>query len=296
MAWNRNDSANRRNARAPQATRTVVWVLCAVAALLAAAVAAWRLWPADGENPETVKAKKPSHIREVAPSLPAPRAQGDVSSQGKEEKRPKVRPPQQLGEVRDGYVLLGSGLHKIRGEVTNNCSLTRGRYEIFKHSAENTIAGLLSMKAGDLLVGEPDYQGSFAESLRRSLKEPIEIEETDTPEQVELKQAVIEAKEELKKAMDRGEDVEKIIIEARRECQDLARAKQLMMSDVYHFVDKKAVTQEDVEIYVEAANKLLESKGIAPIERSALADIKLRHALDDYDPETEETEENEEDP
>ena len=92
--------------------------------------------------------------------------------------------------------------------------------------------------------------------------------------------------------MERGEDVEKILLDARRECQDMARAKQLMMSDVYHFVDKKAVTQEDVEIYVEAANKLLESKGIAPIERSALADIKLRHRLDDYDPETEEDEEN----
>ena len=291
MAWNRNDSANRRNARTPRAARTAAWGLCAVAAVLVAAVAVWRLWPTDVESPEPEKAKKPSHIREVAPSLPAPRAEDDADSQGKEEKKPKVRPPQQLGEVRDGYVLLGSGLHKIRGEVTNNCSLTRGRYAIFKHSAENTIAGLLSMKAGDVLVGEPDYQGAFAESLRRSLKEPITIDETDTPEQVELKRAVIEAKEELKKAMDRGEDVEKILVEARRECQDLARAKQLMMSDVYHFVDKKAVTQEDVEIYVEAANKLLESKGIAPIERSTIADIKLRHMLDDYDPETEESEE-----
>ena len=296
MAWNRNDSANRRNAQTPQTARTAVWGLCAVAALLAAAVAAWRLWPTDGERSEAAEAKKPSHIRDVAPSIPAPKAVGDASPKGKEEEKPKERPPQQLGEVRDGYVLLGSGLHKIRGEVTNNCSLTRGRYEIFKHSAENTIAGLLSMKAGDALIGEPNYQGSFAESLRRSFKEPIKIEETDTPEQVELKQAVIEAKEELKKAMDRGEDVEKIVIESRREFQSLARAKQLMMSDVYHFVDKKAVTQEDVEIFVEAANKLLESKGIAPIERSALADIKLRHRLDDYDPETEESEENEEEP
>ena len=289
MAWNRNDTANRRNARATQAARTAVWRLCAVAVLLASAVAAWRFWPTGGGRTEAAKSRKPSQIREVAPSLPSPKAEdgGDASGGVKE---PKARPPQQLGEVRDGYVLLGSGLHKIRGEVTNNCSLTKGRYEIFRHSAENTLAGLLSMKAGDALVGEPDYQGAFAESLRRSLKEPIKIEETDTPEEAELKQAVIEAKEELRKAMERGEDVEKILLDARRECQDMARAKQLMMSDVYHFVDKKAVTQEDVETYVEAANRLLESKGIAPIERSALADIKLRHRLDDYDPETEEEE------
>ena len=190
--------------------------------------------------------------------------------------------------MRDGYVLLGSGLHKIRGEVTNNCALTKGKYEIFKHSAENTIAALLSIKAGDTIIGEPDYQGSFAESLRRSLQEDIKIEETDTPEQVELKRAGIEAKQELKKVMDRGEDVEQIILDSRRECQELARAKQMMMADVYDFVDKDAVTKEDVETYVEAANMLLESKGIAPIERSTLVDIKLRHRLEDYDHETEE--------
>ena len=229
-------------------------------------------------------------IRSVRKTESSPKAVKSEVAASKD-KKPKDLPPQQLGEVRDGYVLLGSGLHKIRGEVTNNCALTKGKYEIFRHSAENTIAALLSIKAGDTLIGEPDYQGSFAESLKRSLEEPINIEESDTPEQVELKRAVIEVKEELKKAMDRGEDVEKIIIDSRRECQELARAKQLMMADVYEFVDKDAVTTEDVETYVEAANMLLESKGIAPIERSTLVDIKLRHKLDDYDHETDEDEE-----
>ena len=124
------------------------------------------------------------------------------------------------------------------------------------------------------------------------MEEPIKIEESDTPEEIELKQAVIEAKEELKKAMERGEDIEKIIVNSRRECQELARAKQMMMADVYAFVDKEAVTMDDVETYVKAANMLLESKGIAPIERSTLVDIKLRHKLDDYDHENEEDEED----
>ena len=91
MAWNRNDSANRRNARASQAARTAIRAMCAVAALLAAAVAVWRLWPADGERTEMAKTRKPSHIREVAPNLSAPKsADGDIDSQGKEEKKPKV--------------------------------------------------------------------------------------------------------------------------------------------------------------------------------------------------------------
>ncbi len=255
----------------------------------AVAIGLW-LWPNDKNEVKETAPKKASVIREATPSIPKAKAapKAAVVDETSEQEKPKELPPQKLGEVRNGYVLLGSGLHKVKGEVTNNCSLTKGKYEIFRHSSENTIAALLSLRAGDVLIGEPDYQGSFAENFRQSLQEPIKIEETDTPEQVELKHAVIEAKEELKKAMNRGEDIEKIIIAARRECQELARAKQIMMADVYDFVDKEAVTKDDVETYVEAANKLLEAKGIAPIERSTLVDIKLRHKLDDYDHETEE--------
>lgn len=297
MAWNRpsDDTANARRLRGGVSRTVLRGAVAGTIVVSAVAVAAWWLWPTGNDNEGKSEPKKASSIREVAPKLPVKNVKSPPKAEKADDdsdKKPSELPPQQLGEVRDGYVLLGSGLHKIRGEVTNNCSLTKGKYEIFRHSAENTIAALLSIKAGDTLIGEPDYQGSFAESLRRSLEEPIKIEESDTPEEIELKQAVIEAKEELKKAMERGEDIEKIIVNSRRECQELARAKQMMMADVYAFVDKEAVTMDDVEIYVKAANMLLESKGIAPIERSTLVDIKLRHKLDDYDHENEEDEED----
>ena len=292
MAWNQPDGSRSTNAgRQRGGSQRSALLGVGAGIVVVAALSAWWFWPTDGSNGENVEPSKKALSHEARPKRPVKKAESPPKveeTDANHAEKPKELPPQQLGEVRDGYVLLGSGLHKIRGEVTNNCALTRGKYEIFKHSAENTIAALLSIKFGDTLIGEPDYQGSFAESLRRSLGEEIKIEETDTPEQVELKRAVIEVKDELKKAMDRGEDVEKIIIEARRECQELARAKQMMMADVYEFVDKDAVTQDDVETYVEAANKLLESKGIAPIERSTLVDIKLRHRLDDYDHEEEE--------
>ena len=296
MAWNQQSYGEKVKATRSRRKSThpsLRWISVFLGVVIAAVLTVWLLRPADNSNEHKDTQKKSTRIREVKPRRPAqkkilPKAE---EAEGNSDRSRKELPPQQLGEGRDGYVLLGSGLHKIRGEVTNNCALTKGKYEIFKHSAENTIAALLSIKAGDTLIGEPDYQGSFAESLRRSLKEDIKIEETDTPEQAELKQAVIEVKEELKKAMDRGEDVEQIILESRRECQELARAKQMMMADVYDFVDKDAITKDDVETYVEAANKLLESKGIAPIERSTLVDIKLRHKLDDYDHDEDEEEE-----
>lgn len=289
MAWNRSQGQS-GTAETPRTTSSHVRGLAAGILIVVGAVGAF-VWlrPIEENRQGKKESSTTALIREVSPHI-STNAVAIAKESATRESVPKELPPQQLGEVRDGYVLLGSGLHKIRGEVTNNCSMTRGKYEIFKHSAENIIAALLSMKAGDSLVGEPNYDGAFVESLKKSLKDPIRLEKTDTPEQVELKQAVIEAKEELKKALDRGEDVEQIIIDSRRECQSLARCKQMMMADVYEFVDKKAVSKDDVETYVEAANKLLEAKGVAPIEHSTLVDIKLRHKLDDYEHNSEEEE------
>ena len=296
MAWNQQsygEKVKSTRSRRKSTHLSLRWISVVLGIVIVVILTVWLLRSDDKSNECKDTQKKSTRIREVKPRRPAQKKTTPKAGETEAnlDSNRKELPPQQLGEVRDGYVLLGSGLHKIRGEVTNNCALTKGKYEIFKYSAENTIAALMSIKAGDTLIGEPDYQGSFTESLRRSLEEDIKIEETDTPEQIELKQAVIEVKEELKKAMDRGEDVEQIILESRRECQELARAKQMMMADVYDFVDKDAVTQADVETYVEAANKLLESKGIAPIERSTLVDIKLRHKLDDYDHDEDDEEE-----
>ena len=298
MAWNGSNKTEQTDIKLKGEGSSRLLMYGGTIGIMIIAVAVFWVYSQNkGDDDEIKEYPKKTSIQHIAPDVSRPirekitKTKNKPKSESHRKNKKSNERPQQLGEVRNGYVLLGSGLHRIRGEVTNNCSLTKGKYEIFKHSAENTIAELLTVKAGDILVGEPDYQGAFAESLKRSLLESIKIEDTDTPEQIELKQAVIEAKEELKKAMERGEDVEDVLISARRECQDLARVKQLMMADVFDFVDKEAVTKDDVETYVEAANKLLESKGIAPIERSTLADIKLRHKLDDFEPEAEEEDE-----
>ena len=84
---------------------------------------------------------------------------------------------------------------------------------IFKHFAENQIYALLDIEPGETLFVTRRYDGRFLESFKKSLEEPIELLEDDTERERNLKLAMIETKEDLKKRMLAGEDICKIMEE-----------------------------------------------------------------------------------
>lgn len=182
--------------------------------------------------------------------------------------------PQKVGETRDGYILLGSGkLHKVNGVLTNNLQHTKSKYSIFKHKGENEISRLIFLKPGNSLVGTPDYGEAFKNDLIQSLDERIVVLPEDSDEVRTIKQAVIDAKSNLKVAYEKGEDVVQIIIDTRKECQDLARYKRMLTESVI-----KSMADDpnpDADVYIEAANKMLESKGIAPMRLGPISKIKF---------------------
>ena len=174
--------------------------------------------------------------------------------------------PTRAGETVNGYVKLPSGrIHRVTGVVTNAiANRPRARYEIFERRCDNEIAGYLSMEPGDVIVGTPRYGGRFRRDFVESLDEPIVVGEGDTPEQAQLKRDVIEARAMLKEAMDRGEDVEQIMLDTRQELQEMMRAKQ-ELKRLFYEERMKCETEEDVESVLGACNRLLEQRGIAPL-------------------------------
>ena len=194
-----------------------------------------------------------------------------------EDTTPKPLPPQRVGETRDGKILLPNGrLHVVKGVITNNSGLAKMPYQIFDHMSDNVIAGLLSIKPGQMLVGTPRYNGRFTKDFIESLKTPIIPTQADSEYERELKRAVNEAKIELKAAYDRGEDIEEILLNERKELQKLAAYKQELKAMTIQGL-KEAETAEEMDDYIAAANKMLEAKGIAPMdELSPIAKIKLR--------------------
>ncbi|MGN0545088.1 MAG: hypothetical protein ACI4I0_05965 [Acutalibacteraceae bacterium] len=243
--------------------------------VVAAALGAFLLLKNDKSAPEQPKEKKSAAIAEVSPAPATPAAVEE-----KTEEPPKIDPnarPTKVGETVNGYIKLPSGrIHRVLGVITNSATASiKGKYEIFKHSSENEIACFLSMKPGEGLVGTPRYNGRFKRDFLESLKEPITIDPEDTPENAELKRAVIEAKKDLKAALDRGEDIEQIMLDTRKEMQDLARYKMELTQQMHQIVKSEEMTTKDMEDLLNAANEMLDAKGIAPITFGPLTRRKI---------------------
>lgn len=206
--------------------------------------------------------QKPRQVKEVSLVKPKPVAKKEVE---KKPVDPNARPTKSC-EVVNGYIKLPSGrIHKISGVVTNSiANRPKARYAIFERNCNNEIAAYLTIKPGDTIVGTPVYNGRFKKDFLASLEEPIVVNEDDSPEDAQLKREVIAARLELKDAMDRGEDIEQIMLDTRKELQRLMVAK-MQLKQIFYEERKKCETEKDVEDLLGACNKMLEEKGIAPL-------------------------------
>ena len=266
MAWNGSNSAAKPQKVANKAT-TTVWrgLVAALIIVAGGGLAIWLIMGMNrGEKVQTAKDGKSSLIAEVAPEI-APAKASLPKPQPPKQIDPNARPTKSCEIVND-YVKLPSGrIHKITGVITNSvANRPKAAYEIFERNCNNEIAAYLTLKPGDVIVGTPNYNGRFKKDFLESINEPIIITEDDTPEQAQLKRDVIEARLQLKDAMDNGEDIEQIMLDTRTELQALMVAK-MELRHLFYEERQKCETDEDVEDLFKACNNLLEEKGIAPI-------------------------------
>ena len=270
--WNRSGGNTRSGSNANRCP--VKRIAFAVAAMLLAGVGAWFLWPSAENADEAIPTpKKPAQIKEAKPATvskaenPAPESPKPVD--------PNARPTK-VGEMVNGYVMLPSGrIHRRIGAVTNSIAgRPKPHYHIFKHRTDNEIASYLSLQPGDVIVGTRRYTGNFARQFMESLKDPIEVAPDDTPEQARLKRDVAAARQQLKEAYYRGEDIEQMMIATRNELQDLMRVKNSMRK-LFNEEAAKCRTEEDVDVMLQACNKMLAEKGVAPLKCGTLAKMNI---------------------
>ena len=275
--WNR--SGGNTKARTNATRFPVKWIALTIAGLFFVGTCLWLLWPtAERPDEAAVAPKNPVQIKEVTPAA-APKAEkSEPEPVSPKPIDPNARPTK-VGEVLNGYVKLPSGrLHRQLGVVTNSiASRPKGKYEIFTRDCDNDIAGLLSMRPGDPIMDIPPYNGRFKRDFLESLEEVIIVSEKDTPEQAKLKRDVIAARIELKDALDRGEDIEQIMMNERRELQRLMRMK-MEYNSLFRENLAKCESDADVEDLFAACNKLLEKNGIAPLKYGPIAKRNILRA------------------
>ena len=216
--------------------------------------------------------KKPSVIATVEPSkATSPKEAAEVE-------KPASQRPQKVGEVRDGYVLLPNGKrHKRKGlkEIKVSEWNNKSRYQIFDSFTDNEFATLLTIKPGEMLIGGGVFPKDYEARFLKSLESPIIVSKDDPEDIQEVKRAVIQTRIELKQALDRGEDIREYVKAAYDDAQKLAAYKDVITDELKKLRNQPNLSEEDIDDFVEAANRMLDSKGIAPLKIGPLTKWRL---------------------
>ncbi len=272
MAWNGSDGSAtpaKPVKKAPSALRGLV------AGLLVVAVAAVGLFLLlSGDEKQGVKSdEKPVAIEEVKP-VPAPADDSSVIKPSG-----KKREPRQLTVDRKSPVAtpnIASNSIVITYGMVNGKSIFKRR--IFRHNSENLIAAVLTTQPGLRIIDIP-LGKRFEDDFLKSLHDPIRVEEGDTPEEIELKQLMVDVKKELVDRIKNGENLSDIITEARKDINKLAQYNE-DVRHTYFEMREHAKDMTEVEEFRLAANRMLEERGLPPIRADKRGRYKVDQPLD----------------
>ena len=284
MAWNGSGNTGPVPVKKPAGSRpaasgsvTKVLLAAAVVAALCAAVVVYFLLH-DSGKPVPKAPEKPSSGK-IVEATPAVVTNVSSSSSQEEVKRVEIR---KLGDGRFMKYVDGKQAWMYPRKSIDPPTRTNGQnrvlsieQRIFKYRSDMEIAGLLMAQPGDMAIGDPEYGKFFQKDFLKSLVDPAFPRESDTEEERALKRAVTEVKAELKERYDAGEDLAKIMYDARNELRELGAYKQELEEEVRKRAKDGSLSAEDIDDLVTAANVMLESRGISPIRKGGF----LRHQL-----------------
>ena len=278
MSWNKakRPEATRADGRWRGPRRLARGILAGCVVVATGTAAIWFL-RGGGED-----AKAPARgggsgslIKAVDPA-PQPAPKGEAQAP---EKAPKPLKPQRVGEIRDGKVLLVDGrLRKVsKHVVTAEVARVTVADRTFDEPTDRLLAHLLEIEPGEALVGDSaDLYRGFDREFVKSLSTQIVYDKNDDQYVKELKVGVLAMREELKRRMDAGEDINKVLAETRDQMQELGAYRQEIENMVVEMTQEKELTQETYDDIVKAANKMLEERGSKPLELPAAVRHRFR--------------------
>ena len=256
-------------AKKPSPVRGIV----AGAVVVVLAVVAYFAFFSGSEKPQkVVEQKKPSAIKEVAPSI-------STNKVAAAEEKPNPN----LETYRDARGILrykvGNGRVPDPNLKTHKNTPTRdkdgnkrfgSKYTIFENRSENEIARLISMPPGTQMFGTRRYDDKFEADFLKSCETPIIVEKGDSEYVKNLKKAMNETKIEIRNRMAAGEKLADILTETRKELQRLATYRRDLKRETADMLQSGTLSDQDADDVITAANKMLEQKGLNPIPKSSL--------------------------
>ena len=285
MAWNGSNGKNTSGtstAKRPVggAKKSPSIMRGAFAALAVVALAAGAWWwlmarrapePSAPERPKR-PAKAPLPAAEKPTPLPKPK---DYSALDNIQLR--RLPESETNNLTEAQVKYWRMFHPWPPPDKDQPKAKHGKYHIFETRADNEIAFVLATEPGTMVIGNRSVGPDFESRFLKSLEKPIIVSKDDSEYEQNLKRAVIEAKLNLKDALDRGEDIGKIMDEARDELQKMARYRAQLEKEATVLLHRGEIGAADAEDVIKAVNKMLEEKGIAPIELNSMSRLAMKY-------------------
>ncbi|MBQ4385310.1 MAG: hypothetical protein II823_05250 [Kiritimatiellae bacterium] len=284
MAWNGSDGAAKPQKSVKRAKPSAWRGLLAAIIVIVGAVGAYLMFlaPATGGGArEKVKAK-PTKIAEVAPDLSASNVAIVTEAVEPQKKRtPFYWEQPTTNGLNEAQLRKWRNMHLPAPSFTNTAMHARppSEYEIFGTRAENEIAMFMTMVPGEGLVGSPDYDESFKDEFLKSCETPIIIYEDDTEYEKQLKREMEELKIDLRQRMRDGEDICEIMAETREEMMRLGVVRQQIESEMRDMLSESE-SADDFDDCIEAANRILESQGIAPLRINPIVRRNIMRQLE----------------
>ena len=283
MSWNRSSDTPQPSPKKP-APSLKRGLLAGAIVILGAGLIAWLFSNGEADS-RPLQKKNHGRIKEVKPAK-APKAKPVEKA---EEPPPRKLTAQEIENARGcytnkyGYVFNQPHTKRV---VTNdvarqNLSLSA---RTFTNYADQMIGGVIEAPPGTMLVGsmpESLFGKDFVDSFLESIKEPIIVDKDDPEDVAALKRAVREAKIELKDYYDAGEDIGRVMLQAREELQTLGLYRDDLKREVEAAAAKDEMTKEDVEDFVKAANLLLDERGAKHITMPRMAIMRFNMENDE---------------
>lgn len=274
MSWNRTNTVSSALSATGAGKRNIIRGIIAGAIVVIAATACWFFLVPSTPSKLSKPTKHSSLIKEVTPA-PAPRlTERDWANLSLVELR-RVK-PEETNRLSAAQIAIWKRHHPWPPPNPKQMRRPKSEWKIFHNLAENQIAGLLNVAPGMQIVGARTYDERFVKSFLKSVAQPIVISDGDSEYEKNLKQAVKDAKIQLKEAYDRGEDICKLMQDTFNELQRLGQFKNELERMALRQINKKGTTAADAEDTISAVNKMLEEKGIAPIGEHSISMLSVR--------------------
>ena len=275
MSWNKPSSAPQPPPKksAPPALKRGLLAGLIVVAL--GALCLYLFSGGDSASAPGTRHQAPRTIKEVTP------ARAPTNAVAKAKPASTNRPPQRVGETRDGWVKLPNGkLHRVHGVTVSGPSRVTLASRIFKHDTDIELAEFMTIEPGTGFLGDSkDYFKNFDKVFLRSLEDKIEIDPKDSDEVKALKQGVIDMRRELKARYDAGEDINQVLRDTREQYRELGLYREELGKQIDQILrDSDTLTEKDLGDLVGAANKMLEERGAKPFR----LDSSIRHKFRMY--------------